>query len=266
MDYFKLIILTGSLSLLNACGDSSGGGGGPASVSPSLPADAIILTTSNANSVAQSATSTADTTAVLVGIEASLPAPQAAINTLTDYVFDKSNRTSSIATGITTTDSCPNGGTVTDSYNGSTTSISGSFNFNQCDFGNFKFNGNFSYSSTWNDNTGAYTDTGNGSLTLTTPNDSYSMAMNFTDTGNDISGDSSITLSFSISGANLGGFLVTTSQPLTSTNFTTASAGQLIVTGANNTRLRITITSSTSADIEFDNGSGSFVFLNSIFI
>jgi len=42
------------------------------------------------------------------------------------------------------------------------------------------------------------------------------------------------------------------------------TGGQLIVYGADSTRLRITVTTPNSADVDLDNGSGSFVFHSTI--
>jgi hypothetical protein len=68
-----------------------------------------------------------------------------------------------------------------------------------------------------------------------------------------------------LSGIPAGGFLVKTTQPLVGNAFAlTVDSGQLIVEGANNTRLRITVTATNTADVDLDNGSGIFVFDSTI--
>ena len=59
--------------------------------------------------------------------------------------------------------------------------------------------------------------------------------------------------------------LVTTTQPLVGNAFAlTVDSGQLIVEGADDTRIRITVTGVNAADVDLDDGSGIFVFDSTI--
>jgi hypothetical protein len=44
----------------------------------------------------------------------------------------------------------------------------------------------------------------------------------------------------------------------------TVDSGQLIIEGADDTRIRITVTAINTADVDLDNGSGIFVFDSTI--
>jgi hypothetical protein len=68
-----------------------------------------------------------------------------------------------------------------------------------------------------------------------------------------------------LSGISDGGFLVTTAQPWTGNAFSfQVNSGQLIVYGSDDARLRIAVTGINTADIDLDNGSGTFVFDSTI--
>ena len=89
--------------------------------------------------------------------------------------------------------------------------------------------------------------------------------MNSIESGNYGTGDFNGSINFSLSGIPDGGFLVETTQPWTGNALSLqVTSGQLIVYGSDNTRLRITVTDINTADVELDNGSGSFVFDSTI--
>lgn len=244
-----------SLFALTGCG---GGGGGGGSVTPSLPADAATIDATNADAFAASAVATIDTAYALVGVDATtLPSTQSAINKIKEIAFNKDKKNINVVTGVVDTIPCTSG-SITDTYDLTATSSTGSFSFNSCSEAGLTFNGSFTYNYTWNNVSGDYNGTVNGSLTLSSGGNGFTMALDLTDTGNDITGAFSVTMSFSLSGVPNAGFLVTTENPLTG-NFGIVSGGQLLVHGANNTRLRITITSSTTADVYLDDGSGLFI-------
>jgi hypothetical protein len=89
--------------------------------------------------------------------------------------------------------------------------------------------------------------------------------MNLSESGNNGTGAFTSTISFSLSGIPDGGFLVTTAQTWTGNAFSfQVNSGQLIVYGSDDTRLRITVTGINTADVELDNGSGTFVIDSTI--
>lgn len=234
---------------------------------PGLPADAVTITATNAQPIAISAVATIETVGLVLGVDSSLPQIQNAINTVTDLAFNRDKNTSSVATGITESEQCtfgdPTSGTITVVYEETGTIIAGSesgtLTFASCRFGTTTFIGSFTYNDTWIAD-GSYTESGSGSLTIRDNQQSFTITLNTSETGN-YNTDTYITnLSYSVSGTSLGGFLVETSIPLTGNYMNNgADAGQFIITGAGGTRLRITILDINTATYELDNGDGIFV-------
>lgn len=264
-------VFIASFLLITGCGGGGDGGGGGGGTTPTLPANAVTITSSNAAAIAESAIGTLDTfDAILVGAEAeSLPSIQAAIKAVTDIAFDRNRRSASVVTGVTETEPCYNGnGSITANYTETTTSFSGTLTFSNCDLGYGLFvNGSFTVSSSWNNSTGAYTDSGNGSLTFTDNSNSFTLVMDYDETGNEFDYSYSTNMSYSVSGIPGGGFLVTTTQNIVGNYYYGyVTSGQFIIQGANNTRLRITITSTNYADVELDTGNGVFDYITSIYI
>ena len=87
--------------------------------------------------------------------------------------------------------------------------------------------------------------------------------MDYSVTGNDFDGSFSTTMSISVSGAPDANFLLTTPVPISGIGFDVLS-GEILVEGANGTRLRITVTGANVADVFWDDGSGTFVFHSTI--
>ena len=262
--YFSLLATVFSASFVLLSGCSSSGGG---STTPTLPADAVTITSTNAEAIANSAVGTLSTLGSITGADAqTLPSVADAIHTVTDMVFNRDRRSMAVATGITETYYCTSG-SFTVSYNETDTSESGSVTFNNCQESGVTFNGSFSYSSSWSNTTYDYTDSGSGSLTISYGSDSFTLVMTYDETGNEGSGDYSTSLSYSVSGIPGGGFLVTTTQNVVGNFFFPydVTAGQLIVYGNNNTRLRITVTVPNTASVELDNGNGTFVPVATIY-
>ena len=99
-----------------------------------------------------------------------------------------------------------------------------------------------------------------GKLSIKIGADTVTVVMDLNESGNEGTGDFSTDISFSMSGVPGGGFLVESQQPLSGNVFTMeVTAGRLIAYGADNTRLRITLTAANAADVDLDNGSGSFM-------
>ena len=261
MQYLKLLLASSmTILLLAACGgDGGGGSGGGGSVTPTLPAGAVTIDASNADTIATSAVGTLDTVNLITsGVEATaLPPMQTAINVVRDIAFNKDRHTNSIVTGVTETVPCDTG-SITDNYTSTATSDSGTVTFNSCVYAGAMFNGSFTYSNTSNYTTFDYTGSVNGNITMTITGTSSTIALNLAVTGNDGTGNYSITGSYSVSGGGFG-YLVTTQSALTGILAGDISSGSLIVRGANNTRLLIEITSTCSADVSLDTGNGTFV-------
>ena len=91
------------------------------------------------------------------------------------------------------------------------------------------------------------------------------MQIDFSETGNSYSGSFNTDLAYSVSGSNIPGFLVETTQTMTGMN-SSLTAGELLVTGGNNTHLRITITGANFATVELDAGDGNYQYMGTIYL
>lgn len=258
-----LISLTASVFLLaTGCGGGGGGSGDDGFPTPRLPADAAKFDALNANAIAVTAVeflSTLDTVAELK-TETSPSLPQVA-RLVTDRIMRRTRnsalvaaRTEDISAGL-----C-NPGTAIAEFDESGNSESGSVTFMGCDIGGsgIVINGSFSYDASINNNLDYSFHVG-GLLTVAAGGESITIVMNLLETGNDGTGDFSSSVSYSLSGIPDNGFLVTTTQPWVGNVLVGVTGGQLIVHGSDNTRLRITVTSTNTAAVELDDGSGSFV-------
>lgn len=252
-----LLIILFSFTLI-AC-SSGGGGGGDSTLS--IPDDATTITTANASTVARSAVDNV----VLFGAisdlrpqEETLPSTGDVIGLVIDRAFDRNRQTAS----RTETVECDSG-TFTLDYDETETSASGSVSYNNCDFGGATINGSFTFNSTFDDTTGAYSDSGNGSLTISSGGESATIGLDYEETGNDFSGEFSVDYTMSISGTPDANFLLTTTTPITGVNFD-VTGGEILVEGAADTRLKITVTGVNVADVFFDDGNGTFVFFETI--
>ena len=259
-----LLILLFSSSLV-ACG--GGGGGGSSTTTPALPSDATTITTANTADIARSAVDIALFTDALTGFrqEGSTPSTRDVIKLVIDQTFGKFLPSRRVASR-TETEPCDNNqGSITFNVNETATSASGTITFTACNVAGLIINGSFSFSGSFNDSTGDYSVSGNGSLTFTDSVNSAAIAMNFSETGNDGSGSFRTTTSISVSGVPGENFLLTTTQPITGVGFA-VNSGEILVEGAGGTRLRITVTSTDVADVFLDDGSGTFVYHSTISI
>lgn len=267
--YFKFALISSLIALSaisSGCSssDSNSDRSKGGSLSLIIPTDAVKITADNATTISQNVTSTTNETLNIIGIESSsLP-----INNtfaLISQTLQLRNREPLLApSGIIDSYNCINAGTITDDYTETATGWSGTYTFSDCDEIGYSVDGSFSYQYLEDDVTADYSDNANGSLKITSTVESFTLAFNFSESGNYDTGDYNIELNYSVSGASIGGFLTETSETLTGQNFNNLSAGQFIVSGAEKSRLRITITSTTTADVELDTGNGTFVAHDSI--
>jgi hypothetical protein len=259
---FTKIILLISLSVwLSACG--GGGGGGDDAVSfptPTLPAGAVKIDAMNAEAIA---TSVLDFTVVLFSISLKTEGPPSipqVIKLLTDQVTKRNRYLGSVAAGKTEDVSaffCFTG-TAIDTFTENTNSVSGQIKFSNCDIGGgMILNGTFPYEGSWNNTTLDYNFHFGGSLTFDFGTDLVTVVMNFFESGNDGTGDYSLTPSFSLDGIPDESYLVTTVQPLMGNFFSDVlTSGELNVEGADNTQLCMTVTAINTVTVEFDDGLG----------
>jgi hypothetical protein len=251
---------------LVGCGGSSSGGGDDDSTTPTLPADATKITTANASAIAADAVSSVDLVGVIANANKgsqteTVFGTSEVLELIIEKAFNKSHRLSSVA-NKTETESCDSG-SVTIDYEETGTSESGTLTFSDCEFGGITLDGFFEFSSNF-DNTGDYSDTGSGRITVSDGSLDGTFVVNFSETGNDFTGSYSTTMSFSISGSPDFNYLLTTLVPITGID-PNVSGGQLKVAGADNSSLLLTVDSLNTIKVELDeNGDGTYVFIEFI--
>ncbi len=262
----KLLVVS-SMVLVVSCGGSSGGGGGDGGFpTPTLPGGAARFDATNANSTAVTTMAFVDTFSLVTELktEAAPSIPQVINRVINQFIKRNRNsaaaRTEDISAGLCVT------GTAIAVFNETATSEAGTITFTNCDVGSgIVINGSIPYDTSWDNVTSDYSFLFGGTLSFQIGSDTIVIVMNLSESGNIGAGDFSSSISFSMAGIPGGGFLVTTTQPLVGNALSlTVDSGQLIIEGADNTRLRITVTVTNTADVELDNGSGTFVFDSTI--
>ena len=267
----RKLLMVGSILVLASCGSGGGsdsGSGDDGFPTPKLPASAAKLDNTNANTIADAAVGflgTLDSVAQLK--TANPPSMSQVIKLVVDRVIKRSRSSGSVAARAEDISAalCVAGSAIAD-FDENANSESGSISFSNCDVGGgILVNDSFIYDSSWNDTTLAYDFHMGGTISFDFGTDLVTIVMNLSESGNNGTGDFTSTISFSLSGIPDGGFLVTTTQTWTGNAFSfQVNSGQLIVYGSDNTRLRITVTGINTADVDLDNGSGTFVFDSTI--
>lgn len=259
-------LIVASMVLVVSCG--GGGGGDDRYPTPTLPADAMKFDVTNANDTAVTAMGFSSTFSQLKAFKTEA---EPSLSQIVDSALDKvinwnrnalpvAARTEDISAGL-----CNSGKAITESSE-SASSSSGDLKFTNCDIGSgILLNGNFAFDASWNDATLDYNYHTGGRLSITIGAETVTVEMNLKESGNQGTGNFSSNFSFSMSGVPGAGFLVETVQPLKGNYFTMeVTDGQLIAYGADSTRLRITVTAANAADVELDDGGGSFALHSTI--
>ena len=286
---YKLIIkgiaLLGIVGLLTSCGGSDpapvgGGGGGGGALT--IPANAVTITDLNAVDIAESAIGSLDSIGGTLDLKSAespktMPSIQGALNLVVDKINGRNRSSFPVATGVIIIVFCDSLDPDVNTGNGSITvdetetgnSFSGTVDFMDCQlFPGFIVDGFISFDGTFDPGTGNFNTTVSSSgLTFTfetaTVSEIITMQFNFEDTGNENTGEFSEFWDFSVSGITGGGFLVTTTQAFEGNflniNIPETLSGQIIIEGANNTRLRVTLIDGLFLVIEWDNGDGTFI-------
>lgn len=249
----KLVTFSTTTALLSGLvlvtGCSSGGGG---STGASVPANAIVIDSTNAETTVQSAASSADNLATVLAVDShqfiNLQSALDVVKPLLKNITD--NPSANTATGITYSEPCSGGGSISGSFNSSgddtNYSDSGSGSFNACVEAGFTINGSISFSNSGSYVTGAYTENASGSLNMLFNGGSDSFKFTgfvLAITGNNQTFEYSInqltySIDYVIGGTQGGGFLVTLTAPIVENNggsFSCPESGHITVTGANGT-------------------------------
>lgn len=241
--------LLSGLFLITGCSSDDGSGGGGAAV----PANAITIDSTNAESTVLSAATSAaslESAFSALGVETTQSLSlESTLDIISPLAKDLLNSaTSNNATGVTISEPCTDGGSisgsVTESTNGTTSTEIGSVSFNSCNFSGFIITGSFSFNETYDLSTGIYTDNSSGSITMNDANSNNSFSFTgfvYAETGNTLTFTYTTTqLSYAINfvsnGSSGGGFLVTLSAPIVeSTGDSCPESGHITITGANGT-------------------------------
>lgn len=252
---------------------ASGGGGGDSdsdSVSfptPTLPAGAVTLDAGNAEEVAKTVVDIANTLSSLAQFKTvTSPTISDVLKQVTDQIIQHSRSSRSVAVGVTDDLSsyyCPNGGKAIANYSESDNSETGTITYTDCDIGIAVINGKVSYDASWNDTTQDYDFRFGGTLTIDVSTESASIVFDMSESGNDGTGSFSTTLDFSIDGIPGGGYLVNTAQAWEG-DLSGITSGRSIVYGGSNTRLQITVVPGSMADVDLDDGGGTFMYVTTI--
>ena len=268
----KFTTVTALLFFLAGCGGGGGSGSSDSSDSsdsssvefpiPTLPAGAAkIEDPGNAANTAYSALLFSNLFSQFVlkteGSPSSIPQ---VIKLVTDQVIKRNRNPESVAARETddlSTLFCDSG-TATDTYTENTNSITGQLTFSDCVIGGgLVINGSYPYEGSFNGATLDFNIHLGGSLIFSDGVNSITSVLNLTESGNDGTGDFSLTQSFSLEGIPGGGYLVTTVLPLLGNSFSVeVTSGELSVQGADNTQLCLTVTAINLVTVEFDDGLG----------
>ncbi len=249
-----LVIIIISLPLF-ACG-----GGG--SDSSNVPGDAAVFTADNAESFARAGLAQIDTATATTDLafkSNSISPARGSIKLAISQIFRSRPAYKSIA-DRSVTENCGEDasfGSISYETTVDMDTESGSILFDDCNIFGIIIDGGFTFSATSDSITGAFSGTGAGTLNFNFDTEQFTIVMNFDVSGNDISGEFSETVDFSLTGIPGGGFSLSTIQPIIGVN-DDVTAGQIIISGANSTRIRVTVVGTNLIDIELDNGSGTF--------
>ena len=243
-----------SAFLITACSSSDDGGG---TVGSTLPANATVIDATNAESMVAAISSSLTTFNQVLAVETT---PVMGLNAALDIIEPflenhSSNSAANLATGVTESEVCPGGGTLTDTFtettNGDTFSVSGTISFVNCivpvdTLTNFTINGTLNYNESVNNLTADYTDSVTGSLSIAIVSSADNITISFTginfqETGNNQlftynTTQSAFALVMVANGTTEVAIQVTLSAPIVESNGDLCpESGHIFITGGNNT-------------------------------
>ncbi len=242
------------------------GGGGDSTVTPTLPKDATTITEANAYDVAWSTVGMfayVHSRPGLREVDGFTAATSDVIRMVFDKAFvDEALRLQAVASRENITEECAFGGSTSISYNETSTTYSESVSYNGCDEGYVIYNGSSSYFEKQNDYTGNYSYSSNASMSYTLDSGTIVIEVNLEGAGNHYDGSYSYAMAYSQSG-EIYNYLFTTTQSFSGV-YSDVNSGEILVEGASNTKLLITVINTNLAEVYLDNGSGTLVYLDTI--
>lgn len=264
IQYFYMFLITLVIAACGGGGDGDDGNAGGLSV----PADAVEFNATNAKDFALAGLAQIDfasATTELAFKSDSETRAKGAIKFAISQIFRQRSAYRSTADRSGTENCIPgdaSSGSITYDTTETSNSASGSVVFDNCKPGDgIIIDGSLSFSSSFDD-AGNYAATGEANVTFNIDTEQFTIAMDFDISGNDFSGEFTETFNFSLTGITDGGFLLNTTVPITGNELDlTVTGGQIVLSGANATRIRVTVVNTNLVDIELDDGSGTFVLL-----
>jgi len=280
--WLRTILLSGIylLGVFGIVASGGGGGGGNDDISvsfpnPTLPASARILDATNATDTANTAVEFlfvgASFTDYLKPALVTTPSVPETISQFIEEIIKRHENSKSLVKLKTHDIShifCVFGSAVNE-FSGTESEEIGTITFTNCDLSGVLLSGTLSYDVWWDDFSDNYDFRFGSNLVFDFGTEAATFVMDLIVTGDDVTFDWTHDIIYSLSVVPGDGFLVTTTttQPwFGNAALIEVYGGQLIVTGASNTRLRITVTAINVADVELDDGSGTFVFHSTILI
>ncbi|MDH5611395.1 MAG: hypothetical protein OEY66_02920 [Gammaproteobacteria bacterium] len=265
------ILLSGLATITGCSSDDSSSG----SVGVAPPANAIVIDSANAETIA---TAALDTTSVLLAKGSPATVSTGGVinealdrintnrkNSGLDLVSGVSfNETYNCTTDFPDTEGAPNTYTDKGNFTGDVNgSASGSTTFVSCDFGmGAVLNGTLNWNSSWNGP--SYTDNASGNLTMQYNGLTVAIkSLSFRETGSDYwdggTGDYSISTLQYVYDPGTDGFAVQTTTAIQGNEYYCGPhAGIVLITGGSNSKARITFNSDMSVTIEYDTGDGTY--------
>lgn len=235
--------LLSGLILISSCSSEDGG----SSSAATLPANAVVIDNTNAEQTIKAAAASTSTLGSALSVQATQVMSLRSVLEIIKPILNNTS-TTNVATGVTFSEPCADGGSVSGSEtitdDGTTYSESGAVTFINCAEGGITINGTSTYSNSVNDTTGAYTDNASGSITITFTGgtDTFSFSgFVFSDTGNNLQNTYTIdqltyAIDFTLNGIQGGGFLVSLLQPIVESDGSGCpESGHLLVNGGNGT-------------------------------
>ncbi len=247
-----------SAFLITGCSSSDDDGATTTTTLPAtLPANATVIDANNAEVMVAAISSSLSTFDQALAVETTpVMGLNAALEIIEPFLKNHSSSSSTnLATGVTESETCPGGGTYTDTYTettvGDTYSVSGTISFVNCivpldTTTSFTINGSLNYNESENNLTGAYTDNATGSLSIAVVSSTDSITISFTgldfqETGNNQSftyttTQSAFVLVVVVNGITEVAIQATLSAPIVESDGDSCpESGHILITGGNNT-------------------------------
>jgi hypothetical protein len=256
----RIIPLALACTMLTACGGDDSG--------PSIPADAITITSTNAGDVTSLTLDDLDSVfdyKTSAKASSNIPAASGLMGLVSSFTYNKS--TTPVTHSAVDVEPCTGGGDSTSTYTINGNTVSGTFVETNCNDGDGYItngSGSFTYTESETQESGTTSaNTVNVQEILSGDNFSFTNFSTAYSTQYVTPFISSNSITFVLTGVDgFGGFLFqTTSNIVTDINHCSPYQGVIIISGANSSRLRITFMENNLYEVALDSGTGTFSIL-----